>query len=711
MCVWVEDADVLKDNSRELKIVYYNKVIKQYLDSKCRSLGIAGVKGQGKTFLIKVKRNLMGDGSMICFPTNRMVDTIDSSIRIDDSLLSKYLRDYDIWVSLWKYSICCSILSCKKIARDTDTKGLSPSTKNIIKENTKSEPSYVMFEVLNKNVKEVKNLLNDVGRLVFLVRGLNKDICFFIDKLDQTFSGYAKNFNTDSVMPVRSRNASVWQYAQYSLAEASYDLFNANNNIKVFFTIRHEALIDSECLNKDKARNINAFIKKLEYSKDDLKEMYDLYIRSEQKENLVSIQDKETEPSKAFIGLETIPHGYVEGINENVFDYIFRHTFKRPYDMMKICHALYSAKPKQKALSVKELRTIVNQEASGLLNMYLQELSIFLPCKIEEVYRLLAMTPGNVLNLALINQICKTHYIECDEQGIWSCNQHCGRCDQSPVFAVLYNIGLIGYYKNDLCDTIPTISFESISNRILNIHSFSLPKSSHYYLHPALSDKARDLRAKKGMTFIIDPNVVIGDCYEVRVSNNALYSTLKREKQEMKKERVFVSSTIKNLQEERDAIKDVLKQRNLHPVLSETEEFDPSDAQSLHSHDVCLDEVKKCKSFLFLIGEEYGGIYKGEKYKKQRDELIELSEGKIAKPSISLMEFYIARKSGLNCCVFASNNIEKMKQEETLNDEIKNEINFVNHFKLHPKLPIKGNWINWYKDSDDLKKRVKHHKF
>lgn len=709
MCVWVEDADKLEHSSKELKIVYYNRTVKSYLNSTSSSLGLAGVKGQGKTFLIKVKRNsLEKNKSIICFPRNKMVDTIDSSIEIDRSLF-KYLRDYNIWVNLWKYAICCSILSFRSIAEEDDLSAFQPSqnTKNIIKLNKNSEPSLIMSILLSKNIQELEGLIYEVGKLIILIRGLNRSICFFIDKLDQGFSEYAKNFNAESVMPLRSRNASFWQYAQYSLAEAAYDIYNVNQHIKVFFTIRHEALIDAELLNKDKARNINAFITKLEYSKADLKEMYDLYIKNEAKENLVSSQDKGSMPSKAFIGLETIPHGYVENINENVFDYIFRHTFKRPYDMMKICHALYLATPNKNALTEKELRQIVNQEASDLLDQYLQELSIFMPCPIEEIDRLLAMTPGNVLNQALMNQICNTHYTESTEMDIWKCNQKCDHCRKSQVFTVLFNIGLIGYYKDDPCDTSSTIAFENIGNRILDIHTFNLPQSSHYYLHPALSDKARDIRGKSGLPFFVNYNVVVGDSYEVDKSNYPkIYKTIIKEKRQIKKERVFVSSTIYDLKEERAAIKEVLYQNKLHPVMSEASEFDIANTQHYHSHDVCLKEIVKCKSFLFVIGEKYGGIYSGEDYCKERDEIVALSHGKVDEPSISLMEFYIARKHNLNCFVFARAEIEEKKKEKDLDIKLTNEINFINHFRLDQEEPIKGNWINWYSDIKDLTTRI-----
>lgn len=83
MCVWVEDADKLELDSKELGIVFENKAIASYLNSRS-SLGLAGVKGQGKTFLIKVKRKRIEENvSRLCLPKNNMVDVLDSSFHID----------------------------------------------------------------------------------------------------------------------------------------------------------------------------------------------------------------------------------------------------------------------------------------------------------------------------------------------------------------------------------------------------------------------------------------------------------------------------------------------------------------------------------------------------------------------------------------------------------------------------------------------------
>ena len=76
------------------------------------------------------------------------------------------------------------------------------------------------------------------------------------------------------------RDVSYWQYCQYALANASYNLYNVNNHIKVYFSIRQEALIDSSKLAPNLKRIIDAYIANLEYTKKDLKCMFDMCVKS-----------------------------------------------------------------------------------------------------------------------------------------------------------------------------------------------------------------------------------------------------------------------------------------------------------------------------------------------------------------------------------------------------------------------------------------------
>ena len=65
MCVWIEDADAIDMESKALNMVYINTRVKSFLNGK-NTLGIAGVKGQGKTFLLKVKRKKAQGSNKSC---------------------------------------------------------------------------------------------------------------------------------------------------------------------------------------------------------------------------------------------------------------------------------------------------------------------------------------------------------------------------------------------------------------------------------------------------------------------------------------------------------------------------------------------------------------------------------------------------------------------------------------------------------------------
>lgn len=710
MCVWVEDADKLEIDSKELDIVFENRLISAYLSGKS-SLGLAGIKGQGKTFLIKVKRKrLAKNDSIICLPRNNMVDIIDSSIHIDRSL-DNYLIDYNIWVNIWKFAICGAIIKHPQLEEqfNIEKSGVNNISKNILNmDNIYCSPIFILQKLLELNVNDLIIVLEDTSKLFSQIREIHKSIYVFIDKLDQGFSKYAKNFNHDIRMPIRSRNASFWQYAQYSLAEASYDIFtNTSHHIKIEYTIRQEALIDSEILNKDKARNINAYITKLEYSKSDLKAMYNKYIENEEDKNLVNAGCKMSEHSKAFLGYEEVPHGYIPQIRENSFDYLYRHSFKRPYDIMKICRSLYFVSN----LTIKDIRHIVNNESNQLLNLYMHELEIFIPCKLDELDRLINMIPGNILDLKTMKTICDTYNFENSLEQGWQCNQDCTNCNSLQPFSILYNLGLVGYLQKHEADLYPHEEFKNIGRSILGLNTHTLPDSKFYFLHPGLSNKARDSRNNMGLSFETSNTLLVGDgCEILPTQEKEIKKFIKKSLNNFLKEKVFISSTIFDLLEERKCIRNYLKNRGLHPIMSEHNDFDLRDAQKNHSHDCCIDEMLKCKSFIFVIGKEYGGPYSGEKYLKECEELKNISKGKITTPSISLMEFYVARKNNLKCYAFIHKDIDSKDYKKNLSQEMQNEIKFLTHFSIDGK-KIKGNWISRYSTTDELLSRIKNLKF
>lgn len=113
MCVWIEDADGIQMDDKSLGIVYENSLIKSFMNSSTsKMLGISGIKGQGKTFLLKVKRSRAMKEGVLCFPQYSMVDQLDKSFIINKSNF-KFLEDYTKWVSIWKIAIIMTLLKYK----------------------------------------------------------------------------------------------------------------------------------------------------------------------------------------------------------------------------------------------------------------------------------------------------------------------------------------------------------------------------------------------------------------------------------------------------------------------------------------------------------------------------------------------------------------------------------------------------------------------
>ena len=700
MCVWVEDADSLSFNSEALDVVFENRIIKTYLQGNV--LGLSGIKGQGKTFLIKVKRKRLSlDKSLMCLPKNSIVDVIDDSFSIDSSLFT-LLSDYAPWVSIWKYAICFSLIKSKDLSINIKASAFREETQELIRTmRDDCKVSSVFCKLLKMERVRLNETLKDTQELTECISAIRNEVCIFIDKVDQTFKNYLYKNVIYRTMPTIEKAERFWNYAQYSLAEASYDILaNINRHVRVYYTIRQEAV--SRCLNAtgDKARNITANIITLLYSKEDLKRMYMTYIENESDSNLVEPREKYKKPSIAFVGLESLQNTNIPGVREDIFDYIYRHTFKRPYDIMKICRTLYLRDIDRDADTIK---IVVNEISDDIYEMYMSELSIFLPYDKDQLQELIKSIPGNILDLELLKNICSNfysnEYVPIDKEK--RCSDYCINCNDSHPFAVLYSIGILGRLNRDASTNLSLQEYKTIGQSVTNLFATSLPKSDLYFLHPAINNYARNRRKDRGLPFVISSNIIVGDKCKVPDDKLKYISDqVKKCKRIFRQQRIFISSTIHDLSVERDAIRRHLLGAGLYPIMSDKDDFDLLSTAGMHSHDVCLDEVLKCANLIYIIGTSPGGPYSGYKYIDEKEEVIGKSKGKINEPSISLMELYVARKNGINCYVFRSKSVEEAHKNKTLPQAISDEINYINHFERNGV--IEGNWMITYQDIPQL---------
>ena len=707
MCVWIDDADGITMNEKSLDIVYENERVKRFLNSK-RTLGIAGIKGQGKTFLLKVKRaKAEKTESVECFPKNLMVDQLDSSVTINSSII-RFMEDFTKWVSIWKIAISATIINSEIISSKEREHFLSkmPEVVNNLFDSTNDNfrPSVYINHLLKLSKKDLSNIIKCTSDFLEVLYSIHQAVYIFIDKIDQAFSIDIHRIYGDSKASRGPRNASYWQYCQYALANAAYDIFsNSNHHIKVYYSIRQESLIDTHLLTPNLKRNIEAYIVNLKYSKNDLETMFKMYVNNEEDDNLNISDLKQTNPIKAFLGVDKIENKHISK-KENAFDYIYRHSLKRPSDIMKICKKLSLD---NKHCDITKVRTTVNECAGDILNTYISELSPFLPYDIRKLF---FHINTNILSLEYIKYICNRFTNQNTVE--FSCTRDCVNCKIVNPFSVLYNIGLLGYIESDIANGQNIQSFNRIGESVFLEKIVRFPKSKFYFIHPCLMDVVRRDRNSWGLNHFTCDCCIVGDGYRFCLNDESdniekINLVIAKAKRQLSRENVFISSTIDDLCVERDTIKSALARRGYATVMSEKDNF-PMDAQKLsciHSHDYCLELLTECGSLISILGKEFGGEYSGNNYIGLRDEIIELSNGKIENPSISLMEYYLSVKMGISHFVFVNKEYDdEEKRKETRDERVEHEYNFITHQLKNGK--IRDNWVSRYENFEDLEMRI-----
>ena len=723
MCRWIVDADRLQAHDFDDKILYRNPIVESFINND-RNLGIESPKGMGKTFLMKCKRMKSQDQGIRCFPQDSMCDILDK-VTFEDSML-KYLEDYSTWIDLWKISVCLSLIKSDL---------LTEAVKNEIEKEIKKQgislfdsiyqslfiitPCQIMNQLLNGTRSDVRNLQLKIPTFIAAINLIRQPVHIFIDKTDQALRDNIHIIPGASQLSRGPNNNSYWAYAQLALAEASYSIFAQNAHIKVFFSIRSEAFVGAEsCTNL--FLQIRNYIVKLDYDYNELYNMFKHYVSIEKNDYLISPKDKNDKASKAFMGVEYIPHGYVQNpqnefIGELFFDYIFRHSLKRPRDIMHICYSLCYSQVKNKnevSEVYKEIRHVVNKESRLILQAYLREMGPFVFDNAKEKWELFWKSIGrNVFTIDYAKYVCNS--INALDTEFGCCDNRCNNCLHFKPFSALYNTGLLGIISNNnVIGQSPYISFQSSGNVIINTNEDLLPTSDLYFLHPMLTNKIQKARKDSGQDFHICNKIIVGDHRDI--SEKTVKTEIIQEKEllsDIDQNKIFISSTCYDLDDERKMIFRQLNKYGYSVVMSDKNDFGTPDVET-NSYDYCLDQVLKCNKLIFIIGKHYGGVYRGSKYKALARDIAKNNQ-QLKDPSISLMEFCLAQKRGIQTYVFVKNTIYnerntymQNKGNESFTPAFVSDNNVFEILSYVTRLP-QGNWIKRYEDLQDLEEIIK----
>ena len=676
--IWRAQADSIDFQDKSiLNVLYENKLVSDFLSSE-HSMGISATKGMGKTFLIKVKRFQMQntkDGALL-LPKNRLAD-VSAPVFLTSGQIT-LLSNYENWVSLWISLVGIYLLSLpelKYLLEDYDKNLLSA---NIIDLITFKEYSGI-FEVLSIILmKEDKASLMEVIKasnyLFTKVNRVQQSVCIFVDKLEEPFNRHIYKINA-SKSSNGLTNQSIWSYAQVSFAEMTYRL-SSRNHVKFYYTIRQEALIGIEQVTREYSK-LKDNLCELVYSSHELYEMFKKYIENESDDNLCYPEEKHNNPSKAFLGIDTIPHR--SGVNEKIWDYLYRHSLKRPRDIMEMCNDLcryvvndLGVRHKLDGSKERVIRKWVNENSTMFCRSYLFDIEPFLNAtnntfSVSELISIFKHLNTNVFTKEALVLAC--------QKGNNPCSSDCVTCNNTHYFSTLQNIGLLGsiYKSNGEKDTY-RCGIRHIGKSIYNTKEQTLTSGILYYVHPGLSNIIKQETDRSMLPFIPSTLLIPNDSGTIdnTTVNEILHFALSRWGDQYDRN-IFLTSTQRNeMKSYREEIKCFLEERGYTVYAFEQPDFpvdiDRREKELGQTHDHCINVLlSKCRHLIYLFGGDFGGKYSGNDYQRyiDKEDVFEFQ------PSISFTEYHIASLYNKNVRVYVDESVDTARAEYLINNKPK----------------------------------------
>ncbi|NOR78406.1 MAG: hypothetical protein GQ523_08315 [Methanophagales archaeon] len=416
------------------------------------------------------------------------------------------LGNIEYWTNIWLLSISLSVIKTLKISyeRKGDKEkeqelnkvigSLPDEILEMVNDPQLVTPFGYLTNILDRSHSSIIKIARKQYRLTSILNRVRSGVAIFIDNVDEYFGGHlGQHGERSSVTGVLS--SELWYNAQIGLINAIWVLSGQSSHIKVFASIRKEAwerLLRNDPIGlqkKGSALDIG-------YTKSELKDIFEKNIKRMNKKDLVNANFINEDLIYAFLGLSDnkIANARVDNQKEDIFDYIYRHTLKRPRDFMVIGGALAAIYPNER--TEVNIRSVVNREATTIARTYLAETKPFLDF-IRPFDELFDLIDSDILSKSEIKGICSTYN-----------NQK--NCEKNHVFCNLYKVGLLGYVDIDEENGNIIQKFERPGDKIFE--SKILPVSDFYLIHPILNSLIRERKKmKEGAPYHINPRTIVGD--------------------------------------------------------------------------------------------------------------------------------------------------------------------------------------------------------
>ena len=427
---------------------------------------VIGTKGFGKTLLLKAKRILyQREGNAVCLPSGNLLDKPIGDKIFGREAIAFFAASPLPWAKVWLAAIAVATL---KHVGATDDLKLNVRLTSLIRDPQLHSVIDHFVRLLDFTPSELQRCATDTdGHLVPRLRALKSPVTIFIDGIDEYFNKHVEDLPTQPSV-TGELHPNVWYFAQLGLVEVAYQLRRINHHLKVFAAIRKEAYARLP-QRTAMVQQYRGSAVDIVYSPESLREIFVNNVRLVKSDRMVQPDRVRAHPLQAFLGRASVTDTYTRE-EEDVFEYVCRHTLLRPRDLMTIGERLGALRPDERR-NEHRMMEAVNQAATEIAHEYLAEIAPYVGDL--ELDRLFHLLPGQVLTRAEVEALIEEHAD--------------GTAGGKDVFCALYRVGLLGYVQHDRVRGEWRQRFLRPGEATLETNGV-LPRATHYLLHPVLSD-------------------------------------------------------------------------------------------------------------------------------------------------------------------------------------------------------------------------------
>jgi hypothetical protein len=466
MRAWTVDADDIQiADDLDGALLHRTPWIESFLEQKRSDrFVVTATKGFGKTLLLKAKRIAYGEGTAVCIPENGLLDKPIGDKVFNAGMIALYGESTDNWKRVWLVAMAAAIL--KRLDMIDGLRVNAQLHALLANRNLTSVIDHFVNLLDFERGDLFRSASETDNQLVPRLRTVSTPVALFIDSVDEYFNKHVTTPSAARASHAGELSPNVWYFSQMGLVEVAYQLRRISHQLKVFVAIRKEAFAKLEATTS-MAQQYRGSTVDIVYSRAGLREIFLNNIRRESARNLVHPGRVKAAPLEAFLGVAEFTHPHT-GEREDAFEYLCRHTLRRPRDFMTIGRRLSELSPEERRREDLAAQAI-REAATEIAHEYVNEIEPYLGgIDLASLFRLL---DRNVL----LREDCERIF-----------GEYAQGHEPLHVFSALYRAGLLGVVTDD-----PTSGRAMQRFLLPGEHPFEpgdgLPESSHYLLHPILT--------------------------------------------------------------------------------------------------------------------------------------------------------------------------------------------------------------------------------